>query len=165
MPSEKMRYIKVRSGPGAPIEFNDLLEQLRALDKESLSEILWIRAQHDDVLRRELTATVAIRLSAGDFEKGKAAIDFALHLPDFVTYDIEDGYGQILDGINDGIQYLAINSHRDSAIRLGRYAIEGAEVALEKFAEGWDWQRALDRLIELVGKLNAEAQADSAGGS
>ena len=80
MPSERMRYIKARSGPDSPIEFNDLIEQLRSLDKDSLSEILWIRSQHDDLLRRALTAIVAIRSSGGDFGKGKAAVDFALHL-------------------------------------------------------------------------------------
>lgn len=165
MPSETMHYMKSRSGPELPIEFNDLLVLLRSLDKDSLSEILWIRAQHDDLLRKILTAIVAIRLSAGDFEKGKAAIDFALHLPDFVTYDVENGYGQILDGISDGIQYLADNNHRESAIRLAQYAIEGTEAALEKFAEGWDWQCALDRLAELNEKLKAEVQADHARGS
>ena len=161
MPSEKIRYMKARRGPDAPIESNDLLEQLRLLDKDSLSEIVWIRSQHDDLLRRALTALVAIRSSGGDFEKGKAAVDFGLHLPDFVTYDIEGGYGQILDCISSGIQYLADSSHHDCALRLAQYAVECAEATLERFAEGWEWQCAIERLTEFIEKLKTAGEPAS----
>ncbi len=159
MPSEKMRYMRARHGPDSPIEFNDLLRHLRSFGIKDLSEILWIRAQHDDLLRRILTVTAAIPLCAGDFKKGKSAIDFALYLPDFVTYDIENGYGQLLDAIHVGIERLADDGDRASALQLAQYAIEQAQAALERFAEGRDWRCAIERLCELAEKLSTESKS------
>ena len=75
-------------------------------------------------------------------------------------YDVEGGYGQILDAVASGIEYLAQSDHREPALQLAGYTIERAEAALEKFAEGWDWQCAMDRLSELVEKLKAASPPD-----
>lgn len=154
--------MKARSGPDSLVDSNDLLECLRSFDKDELAEILWIRAQHDDLLQRALTATVVIQACAGDFEKGRAAIDFGLHLPDFVSYNEEDGYGQLLDGINRGVRYLADHHYGECAAKIAQYAVERAEAVLERFEEGWDWRCAIDRLSELVEKLKAEVPPDGA---
>lgn len=157
MPSEKMRYIRSRSGPSSPIEFDKLQDHLRSLDSAHLIEILQGRAQRDEILRRVLTLAVAIRSSAGDYEKGKAAINFGLFLPDFIRYN-EGGHGQILDEIKSAIQFLAENNYRECAVRLAQYTIKRAEELSERFEDDWDWRSSLDHLIGCAEKLKAESE-------
>jgi hypothetical protein len=153
MSSERLRYLSARRGPESPVSFGEIHSLLGSLDREAISNILWIRAQHDDVLRRVLTAHVAIRLSAENFEIGRAAIDFALHFPDFIPHDAEGGYQQILDTIADEIDQLATSGHLHLALTLARHALQASKRATEKFAEGWVWNCAISRVVELVEKL------------
>lgn len=153
MSSEKLRYLYARRGPESPVTFADIHSLLGSLDREALSNILRIRAQYDDVLRRVLTAHFALRLSDGNFEMGKAAIDFALHLPDFISHDAEGGYQQILDTITDGIQHLGTSDRPGMALELAEYALQSSQRVAETFAEGRDWSCAISRLVRLVEEL------------
>lgn len=153
MSSEKLRYLYARRGPESPVNFADIHSLLGSLDRDALSNILWIRSQYDDALMRVLTAQIAIRLSGENFEMGKAAIDFALHLPDSISHNAEGGYQQILDTITDGIQHLATSGHLGMALELAEYALQASKRVAEKFAEGSDWSCAISNLTELIEKL------------
>lgn len=86
MPSEKLRYLLRDSGPPPPIDLNELGEHLGILDGDFLAELLVSRALHDDVLRKALMVSVAARLTHGNWDQLKAAVDYALHFPDYVRY-------------------------------------------------------------------------------
>ena len=79
-----------------------------------------------------MTAQIAIRLSGENFEVGKAAIDFVLHLPDSISHNAEGGYQQILDTITDGIQHLATSGHLWMALELAEYALISSLSAMIK---------------------------------
>lgn len=90
-------------------------------------------------------AAVTIRVRCHDWEPIKAAIDYALHFPEFVRYT-ESGHGQILDEIRNTLELLVQQGNCELALRAAQHAITlGHEVA-ENFEDDWDWNSSLNEL-------------------
>ena len=155
MPSEKSRYIDARRGPESPLDFNDLRERLLHIGSNQLADILWVRAQTDDVLRRILIGSVGLRLVPPDIQQARAAIDCAIHFPDFIRY-FEKGHGQILDEIRSAAEVQAAHGYRQFSVEIMEYAIGRAEEVAENFEEDWDWTYSMRQLTEYVNKLRSE---------
>jgi len=153
MPSEKSRYLNRYQGPASPVEFNELRERLRALDKDCLVEMIWQRFGSDRVLRKAAVVAIALR-SAKDFEEAKSAIDYAFYFSDTVRYT-DKGYGQILWEVKSALEFFVEQGRMDFALSVGKYAVDEAELALESFEDDWDWQGPLIELREWVNKLAA----------
>ncbi len=145
MPSEKRRYINRRRDPTPPFEFLELRKLIPSMGSDRLAEILWIRAQSDDMLGKVLMVTVA--LQADDLERAKLAVDYALHFPEFVRYT-ESGHGQILEEIKTSLENLAGEGRTDFALNIARYAIQRAHEVAENFEEDWDWISSIESLEE-----------------
>lgn len=96
--------------------------------------------------------SAALSSAAGDYEKAKAAVDYAIDFPDYVRYS-ERGHGQILEEIKSAVQSLAGGSHREFAIWLAQYAIERAEEIAANFEDDWEWRYSLEGLAECVDEL------------
>ena len=152
MPSEKSRYLNRKRGPMPPMDFNELKDHLPSLGSERLADLLWIRAEQDEILRKVLMAAVGIQSASGDFEKAKIAIDYALHFPDFIRYT-EDGHGQILEEIKVCLENIANNGKREFAIRVARHAIDRGQEVAENFQDDWDWTSSLKNLSEWANKM------------
>ncbi len=145
MPSEKMRYLK-NCGPRSPLNFKELKKHLPALGAKRLAEIIWLRAQYDSALGQAIMGSIAIQLANGDWEATKAAIDYALHLPDHIRYS-EGDYGIILDEITVALEYLHQQGKGDFARKAAQYTIELATIRMENFEDGWGWECSLDMLV------------------
>jgi hypothetical protein len=152
MPSEKSRYLNRNRGPTQPFEFLELRERIAFLGVSRLAELLWIRAQNDDVLTKALMVTLSLN-AGGDSELAKRAIDYALHFPDYVRYT-ERGHGQILDEIKISLQDWAEDGHREFALQLARYAIERAQSVSENFEDDWAWTCSLENLRKWADELD-----------
>ena len=153
VPSEKSRYANRNRGPTPPFEFLELREQIPSLGVHRLAELLWIRAQNDDILTKALMVGLSIK-SGTDSDLAKRAIDYALHFPDFVRYS-EGGHGQILDEITTSLQDFANRGHRDLALQLARYTIARAQEVSENFEDDWAWTSSLEDLrkwTDITGK-------------
>ena len=155
MPSEKHRYIDARRGPESPLNFNDLRERLLHFGSNQLADILWVRSQSDDVLRRILIGSVGLRLVPPDIQQARAAIDCAIHFPDFIRY-FEKGHDQILEEIRNAAEVQAANGYRQFAVEIMEYALSKAEEVAENFEEDWDWTYSMQQLSECVNKLKSE---------
>ena len=152
MPSEKSRYLERNRGPEAPVEFMELKKHLSLFGTDRMAEILWIRAQYDDVLAKSLMGCAGILLSNGDWEKAKTAIDYALHFPDYVRYT-DGGHGQILEEIKTTLEDLTKQNQREFALRIGQYVIERGHEISENFEDDWDWTSSLSNLKEWVHEM------------
>ena len=149
MPSEKIRYIVNKYGPRSPVDLQELPAQLSSFDSEHLIDIIWVRAQRDDLLSKILMVSVVLHSSTGDVERAKAAIDYALYFPEYVRYS-ESGHGQILDEIKRGVQYQVERGYSEFAICVGEYATEQAEKISENFEDDWEWRCSLEDLVKCV---------------
>lgn len=147
MPSEKSRYIHKNQGPTSPLTFESLREHIPVLGVARLTELLWVRAQEDDVLQKALTASIAIRTFSEDINKVKVAVDYALHFPDYVRYT-ESGHGLILDEIQSALEFLESLGKSDIALDIARHAIHLGQEVAENFEDDWDWTSSLKDLIE-----------------
>lgn len=158
MPSERSLYIERNRRPAIPLEMDEFRNLLPSLGVKRLAEIIWTRAQEDDVLSKALMASICLRAANGDWEKAKSAIDYALHFPDYVRY-IEGGHGLIIDEITSALQALSERGNGEFAIRIARFAAERAQEVAENFEDDWDWTSSLDGLTKWI------ANSQSAGGS
>jgi hypothetical protein len=96
------RYLNRNRGPNSPLEFKELKSLLAELSRTRIADLLWFRAQNDDVLRKTLMVAVALRTASGNYDKAKSAISYALHFPEHVRYS-EHGHGQILEEIKSNL--------------------------------------------------------------
>lgn len=128
-----------------PLEMEEFRSLLPSLGVDKLSEMAWIRAQEDDVLSKALMATICLRNADGDWEKAMGAIEYALHLPNYVRYT-EGGHGIILDEIRSALQAIDEQGLPEFALRAARFAIERAEAVAENFEDDWDWTSSLSDL-------------------
>lgn len=151
MPSEKSRYMRKHHGPTSPLTFESLREHIPTLGVARLTELLWVRAQEDDVLQKALTASIAIRTFPEDISKAKAAVDYALHFPDYVRYT-EGGHGLILDEIQSALEFLESRGKRYMALDIAQHAIHLGQEVAENFEDDWDWTSSLKDLIEWTEK-------------
>ncbi|NJM09554.1 MAG: hypothetical protein HC883_01240 [Bdellovibrionaceae bacterium] len=151
MPSEKSPYLERNRGPTPPIDFDDLRKHLPSLGSQHLAELLWVRAQQDDVLAKALTASVAIRSAQGDWQQAKDGVDYDCHFPDFIRYT-EGGHGMILDEIKNSLDFLSAQGQIDSAIRIAEHAIQRGQEVAENFEDDWDWISSLKDLMAWVEK-------------
>ncbi len=158
MPSEKLRYLVSRSGPIPPIDLQELQKKLSSFDSEHLIDLLWARTQSDNLLRQILMVSAVLHSSAVDSDTAKAAIDYALHFPEYVRY-LESGHGQILDEVKRGVEYQVKRGNRDFAICVGQYAIEKAQQISETFEDDWEWRCLLGDLVGCVEKASADVDA------
>ncbi len=152
MSSEKLRYLKLRCGPSAPLEWSELKEQLPKLGIDRLADILFHSSENNDILKKLLMGTVGIQLAMGEWEKTKAAIDYAFHFPDYVRYT-EHGHGQIIEEIITSLELLVDQGQEHFAIRIAEYAIEKAQSIAENFEDGWDWTSSIENLRQWVKML------------
>jgi hypothetical protein len=147
--SEKSRYLNRNRGPTPPLHLDDLPNHLAILGSDRLAELVWVRAQEDDVLRKALMTAVAIRVHCQDWEPIKAAINYALHFPEFVRYT-ESGHGQILDEIRNALEFLVHQGKRELALRAAQHAITLGNEVTENFEDDWDWTNSLNELTRWV---------------
>ncbi len=151
MPSEKSRYLRRNLGPPPPLNVNELRDHLGALGADQLAELVWSRSQYDDVLRKTLMVSVAARMAHGNWDKAKAAVDYALHFPDYVRYT-ERGHGQILREIEAALEFLVSRDQLELALCLARYTIARGQEVAENFEDDWDWTSSLKSLAEWAQK-------------
>lgn len=149
MPTEKLRYLYKNRGPFAPLEFKELKKHLHQFKHEHLVELLWASAQRDDVLRKALMANISIQLAHGDWEKTKAAIDYAFHFPDYVHYN-DSNQGLILDEIINTLEILKNQVSREFITRASQYILERGQQLIETFEDGWDWILSLESLEKWI---------------
>lgn len=152
MPSEKLRYLKQRHGPAAPIPFQELSDHLSGLSSKHLIDLLQVRAQTDDLLRRILVVAVTLCSPTCNLTNATAALDYALHLPDFVRY-AEHGHGQVLEEIAKGLEYQAMSGNQDLVLAIGDYSIAQAQKIAEHFEDDRNWTYSLEGLIECFVKM------------
>src|SRR5665648_278842 len=112
MPSEKSRYLKENRGPKPPLEFKDLKDRLVSLGADQLAEMIWHRAQVDELLTNTAMISIALRSAHCSWEEAKAAIDYALHFPDHIRYT-EHGHEQILYEIKMTLEFLTNQVKRE----------------------------------------------------
>ena len=135
---------------------DELRSRLSALDSSRLADLLWLRAQSDDVLWKASMALAALQPSSDDWEKSRAAIDFALHFPDYVRYT-ERGHGLILDVIRQALDLMK-EGQREFALRVADYAIERGHEVAKNFEDDWDWTSSLDDLEKWACGIRGEAR-------
>lgn len=151
MTSEKMRYRNRNRGPSAPLGWAEAKAQLRNFDHDRLCNLLWMRAERDPILWQSLMASVAIQVAKGDWEKTKQAVDYALHIPDYVRYT--DGhYGVILHEMINTLEILKNQVGVEFSIQTAEYIFECGDELIENFEDGWDWVSALDELEKWIAK-------------
>ena len=158
MPSEKLRYLKKRMGPEPPLEFSELKKRLMLLDKEHVAEMLWNRAQTDDILRKVVMIGIVFHGSIA-FEQAKAVIDYAFHFPEYIRY-FEKGHDEILDEIKGVVARVVEEGRRELAIEIADYAINCAESLSENFEDDWGWRCSLESLMECLVELKAAEKID-----
>ena len=149
MPSEKSRYMLRNLEPEAPLDFDELRTELSTLGARHLAELLWLRAQYDDILRKSATVSIVLRLSKGDWDKAKKAIDYALHFPDYVRYT-EDGHGLIIEEIKSALDVLAAQNQAEFALQIAQYAVEVGQKVADNFEDDWEWTSSLEDLVEWI---------------
>ena len=154
MSSETLRYLERNRGFDAPIGFTELKKYLPMLSIERMVDILWICAQYDPVLVKSLMGSVGILLSHEDWEKAKAAVDYAIHFPDYIRYT-ERGYGQVLEEIKTTLEHFVNQDQIEFVLRIAQYTIERGHVLVENFEDSWDWVSSLENFEQWASDLKA----------
>ena len=154
MSSEKSRYLKRDREPIRPMDFNELLERLPSLGVNRLAEMLWSRAQEDDVLSKVTMVSVALRTAGDDLKKAITAVEYALHFPSYVRYT-EKGHGQILHEIKSELEYLTQHGQSKFALEVARHAVELGQWVAGNFEDDFDWVSSLKVLSEWVEEVEA----------
>jgi len=153
MGSEKSRYLYRNNRISAPLDINKLKACLLDLGVERLAEIVWMVAQRDEALLKSVMGAIGIQIASQDLERAKAAIDYALELPDYISYK-ESGYGLILHEIKTTLQELIEDSVKPRfVLELARYTCHQAEKRIENFHDDWDWVSSLAELQEWLKKV------------
>lgn len=147
MSSEKSRYRK--HGPSAPLDMNQLKEHLNFFTQEHLIEIVWLSAQSNSTLLKALSAHIGILMANGDWETTKAAIDFALYVPDIVRYT-EHGHDIIIFEMINALEILYEKGGKEFALRTGEYILESGRAVQEYFEDDWEWSCALEDIEKWV---------------
>lgn len=143
MPTEKSRYRN--RGPSAPFDWAELKTHIKGFDHEHLVELLWMSAQYHDPLWKALMASTAMRLAAGDWEKTKDAIDYALYFNDHILYT-DCHYGIILDEMIKALEMLKDKISSEFALRVAHYIFESGDAVSMNFEDDWDWVCSLEEL-------------------
>ena len=159
MPSEKSRYLNKDCVPSAPLNFTELKQNLPSFGIKRLVEILWMSSQRDHVLRKALMVSVGIQLADGNLEKAKAAIDYALHFPDYIRYN-DRGYGLILSEIRVTLECLEDKINKEFVLSVAQYAFELGQVVSENFEDDWDWISDLEDLEHWIQRNKSQFNAE-----
>ena len=99
--------------------------------------------------------SVGIQLAEGNLEKAKAAIDYALHFPDYIRYN-DHGYGLILNETRVTLECLADKINKEFVLDVAEYAFERGQVVSQNFEDDWDWISSLEDLENWIKKIYAE---------
>lgn len=143
-----------------PFDLNILRDHLVTLGAERLAEMVWVRAQDDDVLQKSIMVTLALQEASEDLEKAKNAIDYALHFPDFVRYS-EGGHSQVLDEIKKEVADLHERGNCEVAIQITRYTITRAQDIAENFEDDWEWTCGIKSLTDFLKSISNDKNSVS----
>ena len=149
MSSEKFRYLKRDQESSEFCSVEELRNHLSVLGINHLIEILWVRAQYDDVLRKILMSLLGIYLVQEDVDKAKKAVNNALDFPDYIRYT-ENGYDQILDEIKTILESLVSDGKKEFALQIAKHTISRGQSVAENFEDDWDWTSSLEDLQKWV---------------
>jgi hypothetical protein len=147
MPSEKSRYLVRNHGPDSPVEFQELKKRLVSLGVNRLAEMIWQRAEVDEILEKTAVVSVSLR-SATNFDQANVAIDYAFHFSSDYIRCAQNGYGQILWEIKSALEFHVDQGRYEFVLIAGQYAIEQGEKVLEIFEDDWDWAGPLKDLSD-----------------
>lgn len=148
MPTEKLRYRN--RGPSAPLDWTELKTHLRSFTHERLVELVLRSAENNSALWKALMASVSMQLAKGNWEKTKAAIDYAFYFQDYVRYNTDCKYGVILDEMLNVLEILKNQVNAKFALRVAHYIFENGHDLLMNFEDGWGWSCSLDQIEKWI---------------
>lgn len=152
--------MKIKRDPIPPFDLNNLRDHLVTLGAERLAEIVWVRAQDDEVLQKSIMVTLALQDASEDWEKAKNAIDYALHFSNFVRYS-EGGHSQVIDEIKKELENLYERGNSDAAIQIARYTITRAQDIAENFEDDWEWTCGIKSLSDFLKSISKDRNSVS----
>lgn len=152
MPSEKTRYFNRNHSPVRLYDMNDFSKRLPALGTDKLANILTLRAETDDVLNKILSVSLAIQDSTNDISQITDALNFAIHVPEFVPH-LEDGYEIILDEILLQVEDLVKLGKVRLAREIAEYSLLKGTEMLEQFEEGFSWNCSLENVEKWLAEM------------
>jgi hypothetical protein len=131
--------------PCQSYNMGDFIERLPALGAERLANVLAVRAETDEVLRKVLSVSLAIQASTRDFSEVSDVIDDAIDIPEFVPHP-EGRNEMILDEILLKIQELEKFGNIPLARQIAEYSVQKAIKMQEQFEEGFAWSCSLEKI-------------------
>ncbi len=138
------------------LNLDSIREKVSCLGIDSLSSIIWVRAQSDKILRKILIATISLRQANGDLERAKKVIDEAINFPEGYVRYTEHGHDQILDEIRMTLDILLNNGQKEFPLRIAEYTTHRAESISEIFEDDWEWMESVRNFIKWIQEKKAE---------
>ena len=154
MPSEE--FSDRVSGSDNCLSLDSIREQVSRLGIDRLSDIIWVRAQYDNILREILISTISLKQVNGDLEKAKKIVDKAIGFPERYIRYTSQGHGQILDEIKLELEILMLNGQKEFALQAAEYTVTRSENIYEIFEDGWEWEESVRSFSQWVQEKKAE---------
>ena len=148
MPSEKSRYVNRNSDPVRIFGIEEFTSQLPSLGIDKLASILAVRSEHDEVLNKILSISLAFKKPVADINSMTTVLDYAIHVPDHRSNFVSDNDGReiILNEILLQVEFLAEIGNIELAKQVAKYSLEKGKCMLEKFEEGFAWGNSLEEI-------------------